>query len=114
MGEVEIMFNPIRVFDKTFGHNTGMVTSCFKSFINNQVFNLSYLFFAVVGDPFTPHFYSPADPTIPIPVHPTFIAKGSIRVFIKNIPVGLAGPTYKLSCLDYVIPDPTSRVFIGM
>jgi len=108
------MFNPIRVFDKTFGHGTGMVTSCFKSFLNYQVFNLSFLLFAIVGDPFTPHFYSPADPSAGVPTHPTVVETGSTRVFIKNIPIGLAGPLYKLFCGDYVIPDPTSRVFVGM
>lgn len=108
------MFNPIRVLDPTFGHGTGMVTTCTNSTTNIQVYNLSELLFATVGDIYLPHLFTPGDPAAGIPPHPTAIVVGSSKVFIKEKAIGLAGPSYPLVCSDFVVPNPASRVFIGM
>lgn len=105
------MFNPARaVIDTTIGHGCGALSNCLTPIVNQFVFNLTTFPLLTLGDIFVVH------SCVGLDAHPPVVAATtcSTRVFIKNLPVALASPAHLLSCSDTIIPNPSSRIFIGM
>jgi hypothetical protein len=107
------MFNPIRQLqDFNTGHagSCPPPTNCLTPIVNKRVFNQNSFLLVTNGDVFVPHACAGVAPHIPVVIPTTC----STRVYISNFAVALASPSHPLGCGDVVVPNPTSKIFIGM
>ena len=106
------MFNPIRQLqDFNTGHagSCPPATNCLTPITNQRVFNQDLLLLTA-GDTFLPHACAGVAAHTPIVFPPSC----SLVVFISGTPVALAGFERPLNCGDVVIPNPSSKIFIGV